>query len=291
MFVSVDVGMVGNGCALRSDGAARCWGDEDWMGQGPGENADLVQLSSDYVNTCGVGRDGRVKCWCGPVQGNPPCGSELTGEFLQVEVASDAACARDLGGVIRCFDGYQGYTPALMRDIPVDPMIDLSISENLGCALRLDGSPTCWGATWMFSPTGEPDGDFGLGEAPPLDLTYTDIAVGDRFGCALAVDGEVHCWGTDPWLQDFPSAPPGPFTQIAADYMEACGLHPDGRVECWGTTDNLTPPPPVVQTEAPDEPLTSVALGDHAACGVTLDGRLRCWGKDPDGRFADLPEP
>jgi hypothetical protein len=143
----------------------------------------------------------------------------------------------------------------------------------------------------LFSPYWEADGEFGLGEVPPLDLVYTQVALGGRFGCALDVDGEIHCWGTSPWLEDFPDAPPGPFSWVGASDLEACGARTDGSVECWGTTDYPAPPPPIVQLEAPtDVDLVSVELGGHAACGVEADGGIVCWGEDPSGYLQQVPD-
>jgi hypothetical protein len=258
----------------------------------PEVHVDLTQLSITGTTKCGITSRGDVGCWCLQEYGEV-CAFLPPGEFIRVETSADAACAQRPDGTLSCWSGYPGSPNGVRDEAPAAPVGDFDLDEEIACAVRADGSLTCWGGTQLFSPSNEADGDFGLGEAPPLDLTYTDVAVGARFGCALATDGEVHCWGINPWnLASFPDAPPGPFTQIAASGADACGLHSDGTVECWGTTqENVDPPPPDTQALAPGGSFLTVALGQRAACGVRPGGGLVCWGEDPYGAFESLPSP
>ncbi|MCZ7679432.1 MAG: hypothetical protein M5U28_11990 [Sandaracinaceae bacterium] len=78
----------------------------------------------------------------------------------------------------------------------------LYLSDGLGCAIREDGSVSCWGA----SSAGV------LGEAEPVDRDdavtiaglppVSDLALGVDFACALAMDRTVWCWGHRNTLAD-----------------------------------------------------------------------------------------
>ena len=280
VYTAVDVETV-QGCGVVSDGTLRCWGTEDWVRLVPGFRTIITQLSVGFLTKCTVSDSGQVECWCDlPGDAGLVCGVEPPEtDFVRVETNGMAGCAQHDDGTLRCF---AGSNKSSVRGAPRRPLLDFTVGDRMACGILLDGTPTCWGDTYWFNPQEIGDGEFGLGEAPPLDLTYTAIAVGDRHGCALDTDVEAHCWGTDWYEQDFPDAPPGPFVSLAANDSVSCGLHPDGVAECWGTTPLAGPPHdprPLTQLEVPDERFSSSAVGtEDNACGVTLDGRIVCWG-------------
>jgi hypothetical protein len=287
--LEVGLGLGGNGCALLSDRSVRCWGDEIWMEEVPSPSASFVQLATRSWEKCAIRDDGRVECWC---RGHYTdiCNHVPTGSFVRVETSGSLGCAQAADGILTCWDG-QPNQPNPVRDrAPAEPVADFDLDGEIGCALRLDGSPLCWGGTQLFSPYWEVDetGYFGLGEAPPLDLTYTDIAVGTRSGCALDTEAELHCWGTSAQGIEFPDAPPGPWASVRASGDQTCGLRPDGAVECWGIIPDYDPVIEI-QVEVPPDPLRFVTIGGDDACGITTDGQLVCWGVDSDGYLADLP--
>lgn len=279
-FIAVRVASGNNGCALISNGALACWGDAGWLDLVPPFSVELERVEIGGQDKCGIDTAGHLQCWCHDTPNDTACDAVPSGAFTDVSLSSTVGAARRADGTLRWF----GTSDALRRsppasEAPDDAFGDFVVQSNIACGVRLDGSITCWGLTHFFSPDEIADGDFGLGEAPPSDLAYTQVALGNRFGCGLDVDRELHCWGTDDWHVEFPDAPPGPFTQVSAGFYSACGLREDGQLECWGT-DHLAPLPSI-QTEAPAGEFRAVALGGYDACAITADGKsIVCWGDD-----------
>ena len=59
-FEAIDVGMY-KVCALRSDGAARCWGPDGKATVTPDIRFSSIAVGSSYA--CAVDEEGAVQCW------------------------------------------------------------------------------------------------------------------------------------------------------------------------------------------------------------------------------------
>ena len=60
----------------------------------------------------------------------------------------------------------------------------IAAGSSHSCALRADGTITCWGNNWA----GQTDAPAG---------NYTAITNGNAHSCALRTDGTITCWGDD----------------------------------------------------------------------------------------------
>lgn len=89
------------------------------------------------------------------------------------------------------------------------------------CALRLDGTPVCWG-------------NDELGQAsPPGDERFAAVSSGGFHTCGLRSDGTPVCWGNDESGQASP--PKGErFAAISSGAFHTCALRFDGAPVCWG---------------------------------------------------------
>jgi hypothetical protein len=58
----------------------------------------------------------------------------------------------------------------------------ISAGPDDTCAIRVDGSATCWG-------------DNTYGKATPPAGSFTQIAAGEQFSCGLRPNGFANCWG------------------------------------------------------------------------------------------------
>lgn len=86
------------------------------------------------------------------------------------------------------------------------------------CALRSDGTITCWGYN-RFGRTDAPAGAF------------IAVSAGRDHVCGLRSDNTVTCWGLHP--SDAAGPPDGTFTAVTAGDDASCGLRADQTVECW----------------------------------------------------------
>jgi len=135
-----------------------------------------------------------------------------------------------------------------------------------GCALRAEGTITCWG-------------DNANGEASPPAGIYTQVSTRGETACALSATGEAACWG----LWGLP-APAGPFVQVSAGNFTSCGLRTDGSLSCWGYgAYGVTSPP--------SGNFTQVSVGRGHACALRDDGTIACWGTDTFHRISNTPPP
>ena len=117
---------------------------------------------------------------------------------------------------------------AQVPELPLGPWSRISRpGSTVGwmCAVRVDGTPLCFGDP-------ELDGH-GLDATP--DFVAADVCVVEFYGaCALDIDGRPICWGED---IDF-SPPSGPFAKLSCGDATWCGRTPEGEATCWGDCDS-----------------------------------------------------
>src|SRR5262249_18309446 len=148
---------------------------------------------------------------------------------------------------------------------------EFDVGSALGCGLRLDATPACWGSS--------------LNSFHPPQVPMHGISVGESVACALRPGtNEAICFGNDDEFGQL-DPPAGPFTQVSAGGWHACGIRPDGTVECWGFGEQG-------ETAAPAGQFQQLSAGRHHTCGVHTDGTIACWGSSvlhrldaPAGQF------
>ncbi|MFC1661479.1 Ig-like domain-containing protein [Gemmatimonadota bacterium] len=199
-FASVSAGHLFN-CALRTDGAAYCWGgefngqlgtDSNWMMETCGAwrcsrqiqqvmgGHTFLDLSSGDGHTCGVETDGAVYCW----------GNNLHGQ-LGVGYVSDAVPW-----------GEGSSTPLLVVGGYV--FVTVKGGSYRSCALTGEGKAYCWG----LNDSGElGNGDpFGVTTPEPVEVSgahrFVTLAKSlTTHVCGVTVEGDVYCWGSNSFGQ------------------------------------------------------------------------------------------
>ena len=164
---------VGHSCGVGLDGAARCWGSGEGLGDG------AMTASPSPVLVAGLSA------------------------VEQVVVGQSASCARLADGTARCWGlnnfGQLGDGTMTTRATPVTPavtdVVEIAMGGFTACARRGDGSVWCWGARESA----------GMGVVGPAVLTPTAVPglgavtriYGGRGGfCALrGSDADLVCWG------------------------------------------------------------------------------------------------
>jgi len=105
-FVQIDIGPDGDLCGLRADGSLSCCSGEAEPPPFP-----LVRLEVGATGWCGLAADGRATC-----RDN---GADLEsgvpeGEFTDLDVGTNFACAIDTDGIGHCW----GHGQAVLEDLP-----------------------------------------------------------------------------------------------------------------------------------------------------------------------------
>jgi MBG domain/Regulator of chromosome condensation (RCC1) repeat len=139
----------------------------------------------------------------------------------------------------------------------------LDAGEIHTCALKTDGSVTCWG-----------DNSTGQTAVPPGLVGVAAVSAGSRHTCALRTDGTVNCWG----FEREAAVPAGlaSVAAISADFRHSCALKTDGSVTCWGSNfrGETTVPAGLAGVAA-------ISVGAFHTCALKTDGSVSCWGDDP----------
>jgi len=268
-------------CALTNEGAAYCWGSDDYGKLGIGADAPsgvvpvteptrvvggrtFRAISAGFSHTCAVTSDYHAYCW----------GSDVGGSL-------------GVGGTSPCTPGPQDDSIAqdwkriCFRSAPAPVAGDLAFSAisagyDYTCGVTVDGTAYCWG-----------DNQFGALGAPsrPLSCAYTNHSPCRRFVPA-PVAGDLH------------------FASVSTGMFHACGVSLTGKAYCWGLAGLVDPAPiyPSISAalgaggSAPEGSRVPVAVaggldfravnaGWLRSCGVTTASSAYCWGTNS---FGDL---
>ena len=204
----------------------------------------IQQIAVAERHACALFADASVACW----------GANDLGQLGLGDTATRGDQPGEMGASLPLVDLGPGADP-----------VALSTSATHTCALRADGTISCWG--------GNADGELGIGDTagrgdqpgelgvatPVVDLgpgvTAIDVVVGYAFSCALLADGHVSCWGAngegqlglgDTLARGDAAGELGAALgrvdlgagryaiQITAGAAHACALLDDGGVLCWG---------------------------------------------------------
>lgn len=287
-------------CGLDQDGAAWCWGADDWGNLGvPDSTLDFplqefaghamavqtdlrfTQVAAGTYTVCGLTSAGAVYCW-----GN--------GALLG---AGDSLRSANIHP-----------TPA--RVISDRTFVQVGEGYESTCALDDGGNAWCWGRN-NRAQVGDPQAPEGYWVTLPQQVVgghqFVSLAVGGDHACGLTTAGEAWCWGSDSsgqlgdgkWGLDNNSATPvavaggHAFTALAGGLYHTCGLTADGTAYCWGGDESgqlglgdpsndeacgtsycAREPRPV----AGGLTFSSLGAGADLTCGIATDGKLYCWG-------------
>ena len=272
-------------CALLADGTLRCWGaneygqlalplDVDTMSS-PQTVPDLPPLAAVSTSTlfsCGLGRDGSLRCFGDvppdhlPPPGTPPIEIEQPAPAVVVAASNDSpmaeghACILDASGGAWCFglnNGRLGDGTMNDRSTPVKVVAPVAFAQiapggEHTCALDTAGDAWCWGH----------NGQGRLGDGTTSDrlvptrvvglAKVAHIASGGYHTCALLRDASVWCWGAndegqlgrgvvDLWLTPNPTPQRvvglADVVALGAGVKHNCAVLRDASVWCWGLND------------------------------------------------------
>ena len=285
-----------------------------------GLTGTVTAIAGSYETTCAV-VDGAAKCWGSNQYGTLGNGSNddslapvdvvgLDHGVTRIALAGETACAV-VDEAAKCWgDGVYGqlgdgwYAPS---NVPVDVtglsarVLDIAVSWYGACALTSDGM-YCWGSA--------PLGNFGPRDwaLEPVLVAFDGggiaaMGLGSYQTCA-AQDGTAYCWGSNgtgelgvgELVQSSLTPNPVHALAAAADSIvvgpsSACALSA-GALACWGDNgygqlgDGTYNPRTAAQPVAAIDGVTSVVMQVFHTCAVA-DGAAYCWGGNGDGQLGD----
>ena len=249
--VAVVAGYI-HSCALRANGAVSCWGNNTFwqLGNGTTINSspvpvgvvgvtNAVGVSAGCTNSCVLRADGTVSCW-GQNQfgqlGNGTTGNQNSSTVpvgvvgvtnaVGVTAGNRHACALRANGTVSCWgdngSGVLGNGTTSPSPVPVGVVgvtnavaVDGATNGSHSCALRADGTVSCWGAN-QSGQLG--NGTTNSSTVPVGVVGVTNavaVAVGGQYSCALHADGTVSCWGANDSGQFGAPGPPSSAVPVA----------------------------------------------------------------------------
>ena len=273
-------------CAI-SNGAAKCWGDDEHGQLGDGNRWDSNQKWNTAVQVHG-----------------------LSADVMAIAAGNVHGCAIQ-NGAAKCW-GYNGYGQLgdgtnTSQNIPVQVhglnanVTAIATEWNHTCAIQ-NGAAKCWGRN-KYGQLG--DGTRKNRNSPVqvngLDANVTVIAPGGRHSCAIQ-NGAVKCWGLNYNGYGYRNRNisvqvnglNADVTAIAAGDAHSCAIQ-NGAVKCWGEDnggrlgDGIyrywdTPTP--VQVIGLNVNVTAIAAGDTHSCAIQ-NGAVKCWGEDRYDQLGD----
>ena len=291
-------------CALTTDGAAYCWGNNTYgaLGDGSRTNSavpvavagglEFTSLAAGSAYTCGLTSSGTAYCW----------GLNQSGELGNGSTANSSIPIAVAGGL---------------------NFIMLVSSGDHTCALTRAGAAYCWGkndagqlGNGMQKPTSQP------GSVTPVavsgGLSFTSVDAGGYHTCGITIAGATYCWGLNDsgelgnGLQGTNATTPvavsgrPSFSSVTTGFYHSCGLTSVGFAFCWGTNRNgqlgngSTSGPDYCPTY-PNTGACSLtpiavngglhfdllALGGSHSCGLANGGVAYCWGANGNGELGN----
>ena len=293
-FVAISSGYQ-HTCGLRSDGTAACWGNDEFGQSTPPEGERLKAIATGGPHTCGLRTDDTIVCWGREPYREPLHGfrGPPGGEFSTIDASGGHTCGvRKFNGWPECWGSWDDIpTPGRFPSYNGARLHSISFSGRLGCGLRSDGSPYCWGDRLP---------------AYPEDYKFSEISAGGAHICAIRKEnGEMVCWGDDDygqstppdgerfvWTRDgaLPVEPFPPYIDVSSGAIHTCALRADGAAICWGAGKTIVavenPSVHLGQSSPPsDERFVTISSGPFHTCGLRADGTTVCWG----ARREDIP--
>ncbi|MCL2822805.1 MAG: protein kinase [Polyangiaceae bacterium] len=216
--------------------------------------------------TCGVTKDGTVKCW----------GTNDKGQTDQF--------------------GDSHSSPQLVRGLTSIQRV--AVGANHACALSTSDTIACWGS----DEYGQIDRFRKVG-AKETNQDYVAVAAGGMHTCAINRAGRVKCWGRNHKGQlgnnsvqnsSFPQEVSNlsGVVAISTGYTHTCAVKSNGAALCWGDNEhgrlgvgdenNRSVP---VQVRGLESDVVAISAQNGFTCAVKKSGQLLCWGDNSEGQL------
>lgn len=237
------------------------------LGCAGGGCVSVVELALGRAHSCARLSDGTVRCW----------GENAAGQLGRGKAGAPGGKPTPVNGLVDA--------------------IELSAGGDHACAIRKDGSVTCWGNS-DFGQVGALGASFPTPQALSIPGTISSLAAGARHSCAKDTSGAIWCWGDDLAGQTgggaigAPVLPPTMVSGVGASTMIGSG---DSRtcaittgVTCWGSDGFTSGSGAIVNSPAAIAGLTGASafgMGAFHLCAVTSGNVVKCVGRNDEGQL------
>ncbi|NLC21798.1 MAG: biotin transporter BioY [Halomonadaceae bacterium] len=276
-------------CAVTTDGAAKCWGRNQYGQLGDGTKTDrrlpvtvrrlesgVRSISVGAYHACAVTTSDQAYCW-GHNQSRQVGASTIDDRTSPMLVASNITtisaglhntCATTTSGQVLCWGSGIAKSPDASlphhrSDIVngISNAVSVSVGSDSACALTGSGAVYCWGRNGKGQIGQTANNNFPVKSAQlvtGMSSGVASISVGERYACAVTTAGAAKCWGEN----------------YMAKLGDGTTIQRDTPRQVWGLSSGVAD--------------ISAGMGSATAtCAVMLDGSAKCWGYANGGRLGD----
>jgi alpha-tubulin suppressor-like RCC1 family protein len=276
-------------CAINSDGAANCWGANNYG-----------QLGDDSLD---------------PSSATPVQVEGLASGVSKISSGYNHTCVVTSGGTAKCWglndDGQLGDDSIISKSAPVDvdwltDITAISAGGSHTCAVVGGQDAYCWGNNYngQLGDTTNDDRDQAT-LVQNLPENITAITTGSDHSCAIA-GGKAFCWGYGYYGQlgdDGSSSRNTPYeitslstpvAAISAGGSHTCAIDSTGAAKCWGRShfgqlgdDTYTTRREPTGVNGLGANVTDIVSGYNHTCAIDAAGATKCWGRNISGQLGD----
>ncbi len=219
-------------CAVTTNGAAKCWGKNDYaqLGLNNKSHSNIPQsvtnldggvasISAFAYHTCATTTSGTALCWGYNGQGQlgtqsttdsliPVPVSGLSSGISTIGAGSNHTCAITTAGAALCWGrnqaGQLGNGSSNDSSIPVSVtglgsgVVDIGVGHSHACVATTNGEAKCWGLNNRGQVgTGTTTNSTSPSSVLNIGGEVQTISAGNNFTCAKLLSGALKCWGTN----------------------------------------------------------------------------------------------
>eukprot|EP00055_Hartaetosiga_balthica_P003004 m.6052 g.6052 ORF g.6052 m.6052 type:complete len:1092 (+) comp2539_c0_seq1:166-3441(+) len=145
---------------------------------------------------------------------------------------------------------------------PDEPVIMVSVSDTLGCALWQNNTLFCWGPACTSNALYCPTRNENVDDVVAIKLSTTE-------SCTLDTAGHITCYGQSVLPTSIPSNTQ--FISMDVGESQVCAISDAYQLYCWNSMGQIFP------ASLPEGGIQSVSLGlSEEACIISATGRLFC---------------
>lgn len=304
---------------IKADGYTQ---REVYIQDDEGTSTQFQSISARNKTTCGITKDGTLKCWGYSLYPGDAVMTSKSSPFTidngttysQVSVGDLHVCGITMSTEqVKCWgtntsgqlgDGTTTTKSSSVLSADLTPYTQISSGGSHTCGITTTGVLKCWGD----NSHGKLGDGTTANKNTPLTIdqgtNYVQVSAGQEHTCGITTTGTLKCWGYNLYgrLGDGTTTdrnspvtidPGTNYTQVSASRGHTCGITTTGTLKCWGGASggqlgygSISSQYSPVNIDLGVQ-YSKIAGGSDHTCGITDNNLLKCWGYNSRGEIGD----